>query len=164
MIYLLAFFFLLEAHYPLFVKLPTGKRISLEFKSSDTIDMVKFKIQVTERIAADGQILKLDGQELEDNRRLSYYDIQAKSTVELIERAMEIFVVTAIHGKVRTLSLNVYPSDTLKSVKLKIQGKIGILPDKQILITDFHLDLKDDLSLTHYHIWRGSRLYLFPSY
>ena len=84
------FFFLLEVPYPLFVKLPTGKRISLEFKSSDTIKMVKNKIEVTEGIPAARQLLKLDGQELEDNRRLSYYGIQAKSTAMLIECGMEI--------------------------------------------------------------------------
>ena len=84
------FFFLLEAHCPLFVKLPTGKRISLEFKSSDTIKMVKNKIEVTEGIPAVQQLLELDGQELEDNRRLSFYDIHAKSTAMFIECGMEI--------------------------------------------------------------------------
>ena len=113
------------------MKLPTDKRISLEFKLSDTIKMVKNKIQVTEGILAVRQLLKLDGQELEDNRRLSYYDVQANSTVELIECDMEILEVTAIiGGEERTLSLHVNPSETLKSVKLKIQEKIGILPDK----------------------------------
>ena len=104
------------------MELQTDKRISLEFKSSDTIKMVKNKIAVTQGIPAARQILKLDGQELEDNRRLSYYDIQAKSTVELIESGMKIFVRTAIiGGEVRTFSLYVNPSDTLKSVKFKIQ-------------------------------------------
>ena len=88
-------FFLLDAHVPqgktnIFVKLPTGKTIILEFKSSNTIKMVKNKIEATEGIPAVRQLLKLDGQELEDNRRLSYYDIQAKSTVKLIEYGMEI--------------------------------------------------------------------------
>ena len=147
------------------MELPTGKRISFEFKSSDTIKMVKNKIEVTEGIPASRQLLKLDGQELEDNRRLSYYDIQAKSTVELIEYGMKIFVKTAIiGGEIRTLSLHVDPSETLKSVKLKIQEIIGILPDKQLLITYLNYDLKDDLTLTHYNIQHRHRLYLFSRY
>ena len=123
--------------------------------------MVKNKIEVTEGIPASRQLLKLDGQELEDNRRLSYYDIQAKSTVELIE-CVEILVVSTISGReARTLLLYVNPSETLKSVKLKIQEKIGILPVKQLLgyLSDY--DLKDDLTLTHYNIQNRSRLYLF---
>ena len=143
------------------VKLPTGKRISLEFKSSDTIKMVKNKIEVTEGISASRHLLKLDGQELEDNRRLSYYGIQAKSTVELIE-CMEILLVSTIIGReARTLLLYVNPSATLKSVKLKIQQKIGILPDEQLLMYLSNYDLKDDLTLTHYNIQNRSRLYLF---
>ena len=147
------------------MELPTEKRISLEFKSSDTIKMVKNKIEVTEGIPAAQQILKLDGQELEDNRRLSYYDIQAKSTVELIECGMKIFVRTAmIGGEARTFSLYVNPSDTLKSVKLKIQQKFGILPDEQRLMYLPDNDLKDDLTLTHYKIKNHSRLYLFSRF
>ena len=147
------------------MELPTDKRISLEFKSSDTIKIVKNKIEVKEEIPAARQILKLDGLELEDNRRLSYYDIQAKSTVELIESGMKIFVRTAIiGGEVRMFPLYVNPSDTLKSVKLKIQEKFGILPDEQRLAYLVDGDLKDDLTLTHYNIKNHSRLRLLSRY
>ena len=147
-------FFLLEAHLPqektnICVELPTGKRISLEFKSSDTIKMVKNKIEVTEGIPAARQLFKLDGKELEDNRRLSYYGIQVKSTVELIECGMKIFVRTAmIGGEARTF----------------FQEKFGILPDEQRLMYLPDNDLKDDLTLTHYNIKTHSRLYLFSRY
>ena len=163
-------FFLLEAYLPqekikICVELPTGRRDSLEFKLSDTIKMVKNKIEVTEGIPAVQQLLKLDGHELEGNHRLSYYDIQEKSAVELIVTSMKIFVRTAIiGGEVRTLSFYVNPSDTVKSVKLKIQEKFRILPEEQRLTYLVDGDLKDELTLTHYNIQNHSRLRLLFRY
>ena len=147
----------LKANIGLFVLLTQEKTISLNMETSDTILKMKEEIQRMEGIPVDKQRLMYRGIQLEDDKTITDYNIQSNIRLHVqLSRSMQIYVKTLTNT---TITLDVVSSDTIQTVKFKIQSKEGILPEKQRIFLDGKA-LEDNRTLRHYNIEENSTLNL----
>ncbi|XP_047093329.1 polyubiquitin-like [Lolium rigidum] len=138
----------------IFVKTLAGKTMSVMVDPSDTINVVKAKIQDQER-------LLFGGKELDDRCTLADYGIQDESSLDLDlrrpkRRKMQIFV-KGLTGKTRTL--RVEELDTVESVKAMIQEVEGVPVSEQRLLFGGG-QMEDGRTLKDYGIAKESTIHL----
>ena len=102
----------------IYVETASGKTLTFQVVSFDTIETIKEKIETERKIPVDQQHLFFENKKLMDNRSLSHYGIETQSTLHLkIGKSMIIFVESRNE---KTFNLNVLPSDTIADVKAQI--------------------------------------------
>jgi len=145
----------------IFVKNLHGRTLTLEVEPHETVLEIKGKIEEKDGMPPYRQRLIWCGKQLEDERTLSDYGIQKESTLHLCLRwnfGIKIFVKTfANRGK--TFTLTVDPSDTIETVKIKIQEKEGVSASQQRLVWGAK-QLEDGRTVYDYNIKNNSTLYL----
>ena len=142
-----------------FIKTLNGKTITLQVKPSDSIEIIKKKIQDKENIPPDKQRLTFASKQLNDDRSLMDYKIRNECTLFMLLRlcgGMQIFVKTPYN---KTITIEVMSGDTIENVKAKIQDKESIPQDQQLLQLDGK-PLDNSSTLSQIKIKRNSILEL----
>ena len=80
------------------VNISTGKTITIEVESSDTIEAIKGKIHEKEGILLEKQALLFNGKQLEEGRTLADYPIQKGNTIDLVVNEKNFKVVFEANG------------------------------------------------------------------
>lgn len=132
--------------------------IPLPVLLSDSVEKVSKKLAEKFNLPPDQQELFFKGVRLEKSKSLgqcsitsdSVIDVQGQGIAPSQEAAVpqDLFVRTPIG---RMVSIKFLPTDTIKSIKEKVHTKVGLEPERQVLLLAGN-PLEDDATLSSYNV------------
>lgn len=128
----------------------TGEMIMLKGVSSDTIEYVKSRIKGRGGPLPERQRLVFKGNDLEDDKKLEYYNIQEVTILDLILHCKGTVTLNIKTFTGKTIKLKVDLYDIVGDVKNKIKKKNSIPPEWQILTLEGK-ELEDDHIVEYYN-------------
>ncbi|MFS7908416.1 putative Ubiquitin-like domain-containing protein [Helianthus anomalus] len=142
----------------IFVNTFTGKTVSLLVNPTDTLADVKLKIECDEGILVDEQVLIFNNMVLPDSGTIFDYNINRKSTLTLMCKSRGLMRIFINIPTGESFTLKVKSSDTIGNLKTKIQDKIHVPYDQEMIFNEMVLDNMD--TLAEHNIKRESTLTL----
>ena len=140
--------------------LQTRRVITLKVKPDSSIEDVKSQIKDIEGIFPEQQCLIFRGKELKDGSTLNNCDMEKDAMLYL--RVLEIKVhVEKRSSPGRKITLELKPSDTIKTLKDKIQEKEWIKPEQQCVMFNGQ-QMEHSRTLGYYRVENESTLHLIP--
>ena len=135
----------------LFVKTLTGKTITLETRSSDTVLELKQQILEKEGVAIDSQCLILAGKQMENQQTVNDCGIQNQSVIHLVLRVPSRDAIQLVIQDMATRGNNftvaASPDDSVHDLKRRIESSESIaVPVRQLLYRGRVLADEDSLS------------------
>ena len=111
---------------------PDGKKIALNVAPTEAVSAIKDKLQFWEGVLPEEQRLVYNGQPLADGQLLTMQNVPPMAVLNL-EQASPVF---AKLPDGRTVALDVNPSDTLSSLKKKIEAMTGLPVGNQRVLSE----------------------------
>ena len=140
--------------------LTEGRRpVTLEVNATDSILELKREIQDMTGVPLKQQCLSFAGIELENERTIFAYNIQNRSSINLVVK-IKVYLVTPLNQEKMTLVLK--PNDDIGSVKDKIYAQTKISSHRQVLKFNGK-ELDDVHTLKYYNIDSKSKLFLYEA-
>ncbi|XP_077251977.1 polyubiquitin-like [Tasmannia lanceolata] len=135
----------------------TGKKVTLEVMSGDTVQNVKAKIQEKEGIPSEQQTLIYAGRSLEDSQTLGAYNIPIEATLNIAIRPREEMQIFIKMPTGESIALDVKAWYTVRVIKDMIESMVGVLSNKHRLVYSGK-QLEDHRTLLEYNIQRKATL------